>query len=293
MNSDPQDRQRLQYRTGIGDWEAFRAAGYDLTAIYTAAEDWRQALAGITHPWLCWNVDNDWCLVQQQLVRSIGWTPVIGFDPRVGPPRDVTDDAVVIDFNARFGFPNLFFHFPLEFAFLFCRRLAFWHSDLLVRPPKMETLGTQFSSLQDGEIAVTGAWYRPRDLLKPHEARFWELIGCTTEQASRAQFEAGCGWWMNFYAHPNCPSEKERHKRRKHYWDHGTGIRYWAKRYRKPVQLISERFVEEGHCSQIKNANYQRVSPNNERRHLAQDIRQNFELDAVCARLGIDEARGD
>lgn len=282
------DPERLRYMAGIGNWEVFDAAGLDLDMIRAAADDWRAELGGVEQGWLCWNVNDDWCLVQQKLVQSFGWTPIVGFDPRVGPPKQLTSEAVLVDFNKRLQLPNMFLYIPMEFAFLFCKKLAFWHSDLLLRPSKMQVLSDRFTALENGDIAVTGAWYNPRSLLKPKEARFWELIGCTTEKASRDQFETGCGWWMNFYAHPNCPSDKERQRRKKHYWDHGTGIRYWARHYRKPIELIKESYVEEGHCSQIKNPNYSRVSPNNERRDLSKDITRNFQLAEVCKRLELE-----
>ncbi len=70
-------------QTGKGNW-----AGFDvpMEKVYEAATEWRQALAGVTRPWLCWNVSDRWCRLQQRLIQEVGWTPVIGFDPRCGPP---------------------------------------------------------------------------------------------------------------------------------------------------------------------------------------------------------------
>jgi len=61
-------------QVGKGNW-----AGFDvpLENIYKAAAEWRQALAGVTRPWLCWNVSDRWCGLQQRLIQEVGWTPVI------------------------------------------------------------------------------------------------------------------------------------------------------------------------------------------------------------------------
>lgn len=286
-------QQRRLFKFGIGNWSAYWRAGFSIEQLLTAATRWRALLSGIDYPWLCWNVDDDWCYVQQRLVEWAGWTPVVGFDPRVGPPAKRVPNAVVIDFNREFGLPTMFFHFPLEFAFVFADRLAFWHSDLLLAPKKMEALASRFRALEAGEISVTGSRFSLGDVLKPRERRYWELIGCTTREASRDQFEKGCGWWMNFDQHPNCPSAAERTRRQAWYWDHGTGIRYWSRRYGRPVQLVRERYVREGHCTQIKNNDYQRISPNDEKRNLSLDIKHNFELENVCHRLGLGTVLSD
>jgi len=85
---------------GKGNW-----AGFDipLTKVYEAAAEWRQQLAGVTRPWLCWHVSDRWCTLQQRLIQEVGWTPVIGFDPRCGPPATVVPGSIVIDFNSHFG----------------------------------------------------------------------------------------------------------------------------------------------------------------------------------------------
>src|SRR5437870_12049476 len=114
---------------GHGNWEAYNLP---LDRIYSAAQEWAGALEGVVRPWLCWNVSPRWCLLQQKLVQQAGWTPVVGFDPRSGPPP-LSSDAILIDFNRTFDFPVMFYMFPLEFAYLFAPRLAFWHADLLCR----------------------------------------------------------------------------------------------------------------------------------------------------------------
>src|ERR1700678_4054910 len=102
-------------KSGTGDWKAY---SLPLERIYEAAADWKHRLADVAKPWLCWNVSHRWSYVQQRLVQHVGWTPVVGFDPRVGPPL-LAPGAVVIDFNASFQFPVMWPMFPLEFAFLF------------------------------------------------------------------------------------------------------------------------------------------------------------------------------
>jgi hypothetical protein len=243
-------------------------------------------LDGIDYPWLCWNVDPDWCIVQQRLVRSVGWTPLVGSDPRLPRPA-LLPESVFIDFNEGFGVPTMWMHFPLEFTFAFAPRLAFWHSDLLIREDKMRHLSDLFRALEDGSMAAVVPQRGWSSLLQPRRRRYWELVGCTTRGASRSQFEHGCGWWCNFFAHPNCPSDAERTIRRKYYWDHGVGIYYWKKRYGGRVVEIDEAYVAEGHCTGIGKKDYRRVSPNDARRFLTEDLRANYELAAVCEQLGL------
>jgi hypothetical protein len=78
----------------------------------------------------------------------------VGFDPRVGPPP-VEPGAILIDFNEGFGFPVMWPHFPLEFAFVFIElKLAFWHADLLCRMAVLKRLAAIYKSLADGEMAA-------------------------------------------------------------------------------------------------------------------------------------------
>src|SRR5438876_4443353 len=81
---------------GTGNWKAYTLP---LERIYAAAGMWRRQLEGVEKPWLCWNVSPRWSLVQQKLVREVGWTPVVGFDPRAGAPPLIAG-ALLIDFNA-------------------------------------------------------------------------------------------------------------------------------------------------------------------------------------------------
>lgn len=277
------ESSRLMFRTGQGDWEA---CAIDLDRIRAAAEGWRRQLAGVERPWLCWNVDPDWCLVQQRLVRAVGWTPVVGFDPRVGAPARVDPAAVLVDFNAELDLPTMYPHFPLEFTFLFAPRLAFWHSDLLVRIEKMRRIADLFAALQDGETAAVPE-RRLRHLLTPHKTRYWELIGCTTRGASQSQFEHGCGWWMNFWFHPNHP-ERGSPRLSKYNWDHGSGVMYWHRHCNGKVRDLSLVELEEGHFSQIGKTDYKRVSPTHYMRNMGAELSLNYELAACTRKLDLE-----
>jgi len=125
-----------------------------MEAVQRASEQWRAAVGNADRLWLCWNVNSRWCLLQQKLVTEAGWVPVVGWDPNCGegPPPAVLPNAIAIDFNALLGLPALFMHVPLEFAFLWCRKLAFWHSDLLLDREQMRDAATRFEALQDGRL---------------------------------------------------------------------------------------------------------------------------------------------
>jgi hypothetical protein len=62
----------LDPAVGTGNWKAYTLP---LELMFTAAELWKQQLEGVEKPWLCWNVSGRWCLLQQKLVRHVGWTP--------------------------------------------------------------------------------------------------------------------------------------------------------------------------------------------------------------------------
>jgi hypothetical protein len=234
-------------RAGTGNWHAFRRA---LDEVYRAAATWRREVAGADRLWLCWNVNDDWNVLQQRLVREVGWTPVVGWDSSNGvsaPP--LVRGAVAIDFNAQLRLPVLWMHFPLEFAFLWTERLAFWHSDLLVRLPKLRRLTQLFESLHDGEMAAVasyGTFRRPISFLRRRRHRYFELIGCTTRGASYSQFKSGSGWWRHIQNHPNChPAERSR--RARYFYDHGVGIMYWKRHYKGRVRAIAPWGLREGH----------------------------------------------
>jgi hypothetical protein len=232
-------------QTGFGDWKSF---DMPLETIFAASVDWKKQTQGVEKPWLCWNVNSRWSLLQQRLVRHVGWTPVVGFDPRVGPPQ-LIPGSIVIDFNAKFGLPLILPYLPLEFMFLWADKLAFWHSDLLCRLGVMEQLAEKFSALEDGEMAAVLDRGGRRNWFNYKRHRFFELIGCTTRAASESQFYNGCGWFRNIGFHPKCTLAKERRRRWSYHFDHGGGIMYWKRKYNGSVHPIPMRLVQEGHCT--------------------------------------------
>lgn len=275
-------------QAGQGVWSAFRALGLSLDELLAIAQSWGKALAGLPRPWLCWNVQDDWCLVQQKLVVSAGWTPLIGFDPRIGPPRQVVPQAVVFDFNAKLGLPLLYPHFPLEFAFLFAPKLAFWHSDLLLREQTMYDLAGCFLRLEDGVTAACQVDPGFRHRYLPWRQRYWELVGCTTRAASRDQFEKGCGWWMAYWAHPNqARGSLLRHWR---YWDHGAGIWHWHRYEGGRCLVLEGKTFEEGHFSKIGRPDYsaqREANGSDVRRNMGRELPCHFDLKQACAKLGL------
>ncbi|QDS88334.1 hypothetical protein EC9_25240 [Rosistilla ulvae] len=274
--------QAIDHHTGIGNWHAFP---FPLERLYHAAADWQAAVRGIERPWLCWHVNDHWTMLQTRLVQAVGWTPVVGFDPRFGAPSAALD-AVVVDFNRGFDLPLMYMHFPLEFAFLWTPRLAFWHSDLLCRMDVMERLARTFEALTDGQIAAVRDLGGRRNWLNFRKHRYWELAACTTAAASEDQFRHGTGWWQRFDCHPNCPSDRERRRRAKHYYDHGTGIMYWRRHCGGDVVPLDRPSLEEGHCTSINHPDYKRLE-HVSRKLLGKELTLNFDLQETAQRLDI------
>jgi hypothetical protein len=273
---------------GHGNWKEFNLP-FNIVyrdIVYRAAAEWKHALTGVDRPWLCWNVSARWCVLQQRLVREAGWTPVVGFDPRAGAPP-VEPGGILIDFNRHFQFPVMFFMFPLEFAFLFAPRLAFWHADLLCRTSRMRELAEVFHALKDGEMAAVLDTGGRRYTLAFRRHRFWELAGCITRGASLDQFQKGAGWWRHFAQHPNCPDDAERARRLKYSDDFGFGAMYWKRRYGGKVVSIPSGPIQEGHCTSIAKADYKRVSPEGDTRNMPAELDLNYDLEQVARRLGI------
>jgi len=272
-------------KNGTGDWENFKIP---LERIFEAAAQWKQLLAGVKRPWLCWNVSPRWNQLQQRLVKHVGWTPVVGFDPRVGPPP-LESESVLIDFNETLGLPLMYLHFPLEFMFLWTDRLAFWHADLLCRLSVMEQLARKFEALEDGQTTAVLETGGRRNYLNFKRHRFWEVCGCTTRAASENQFYNGCGWWRNYVIHPKCTLSEERRRRQRLYYDHGAGIMLWKKRYHGPVFPISLRLINEGHCSEIMHPGAYKEAPNHKTdlRNLTIELDVNYSIEEVAAKLGI------
>jgi hypothetical protein len=282
---DKDSVESIRYRVGNGHWEAFGQSGLKLPDLFEAAADWAKQLSGVELPWLCWNVRSDWCLIQQKLVSEVGWTPVVGFDPRVGKPP-LVPGAIEIDFNRCLGLPSMWMHFPMELTFLISDRMAFWHSDLLVRRSKMQRLASMFATLKDGEMAAVHPGWSWREWLDPHKQRYFELIGCNTRGSSRSQFENGCGWWMDFWQHPSTPTG-QKELRSKYWYEHGIGIRYWKKHFGGKVKLVKSNYVDEGHCTRIGKPSYVPKSPVNYRLDLSLDLPHNYNLKDVCQKLDI------
>lgn len=211
---------------------------------------------------------------------------MVGFDPRVGPPP-LVDGAILIDFNKHFQFDEMWMHFPVEWAFLFTQRLAFWHSDLLCRTPVMQELAQVFGSLKDGEMAAVKEVKGWRYLFSTRSKRYWELAGCTTQGASRSQFEHGAGWWRRFENHPNCKDVEEKARRSRYYYDHGVGIMYWKRHYHGIVRDLKPALLEEGHCTAIGNKSYVALSPGRNSSDKVAELDMNYQIEEVVDRLGI------
>lgn len=276
-------------RIGTGNWAAF--GSYPIEHIFAVADQWRALLRGHKKLWLCWNVSPRWSVVQQRLAISAGWTPLVGFDPRVGPPP-VEPSSILIDFNKEFRFPVMWPHFPLEFAFLFIEaKLAFWHADLLCRREVLNHLVAIYENLPDGAMAAVYDIGGRRNLLNFKRHRFWELAGCTTRTASENQYFNGTGWWRHFEQHIKCTVPEEQAQRRKMDYDSGVGIRYWRNHYNGYAQKIDLLLIKEGHCSEIHKARTYKEGPNhtNAMRDLSSELDANYSIEEITRELGISD----
>lgn len=266
-------------RPGTGNWDAELPP---MTEIFAAAKEWAEPLRGVSRPWLCWGIDADWCLVQQRLALEVGWTPVVGSDSGAAPA--LLPGAIAIDFNRRLGLPGMWMHFPLELVFLFCERLAFWHSDFLPDMDTMWELDRLFSAAEDGETLAVDLklglrqrlkyWSR----LKASPRRFFELVGVTTRGASRDQFERGCGWWRNTHLHPHARPGTPKDV----YYEHGAGIWTWAREHRGAARAIEVPGLERHHYSVLAKRDYKHM----ERKA---DELKIYDLDRIIANLGFIE----
>lgn len=277
-----------EFHVATGNWRVF---DLPLERVFEAADQWSTELQGIERPWLCWHVDKDWCLVQQRLVKAFDWTPLVGGDPRAGMPQ-LIEGAVYIDFNKSFGFRVMYPQFVMEFAFLLFDRLAFWHSDLLLREHKMERVTNLFASLEDGSMAAALDKGGFRNWLNFRQHRYWELLGCTTRSASKSLFDTGCGWWRHFREHPNCPNKNEYLNRSRYNWDHGTGVRYWEKHHKGRVVPIAPSFVEEGHFTRINAKSYKTFMSKKSQRDLSIELSENYDLAECCRVLSLEAYLG-
>jgi len=274
-------------RVGQGDWAPFQYNVLTQERIFAAAQDWAAQLKGIEKPWLCWNMSPAWCLIQQKLVKHVGWTPIVGMDPKYETSQ-LVEGAIQVDFNAQLKLPQMYCVFPVEFAWLFTPRLAFWHSDLICRFDFMEDCARLFEKLPDGEMAAVWDYGGLRQLLNRKSHRYYELAGCMTRGASLDNYNKGCGWWRNSDQHPNVASQAERDERKKLFYDNGFGIMYWKRHHGGRVRDLSLRRAAEGHCSEIGNKNYQNLPGHlNANRNTGKEMELNYDIEEVCRRLGI------
>jgi hypothetical protein len=278
----PWDVARSEGDGGTGNWRALRRSVDDL---HNAASSWKAQVGGRDKLWLCWNVNEDWCFLQQRLALEVGWTPVVGWDPNSssGPPTRIAPGAVVIDFNALLRFPVLFPHVAIDLAHLWADRLAFWHSDMLLSRRKMQHAAIMFGALEDGELAAVLSLGGLRNLLRPRAWRYWEVLGCTTKGASAAMFDTGSGWWRHWALHHvNTPdSEALRAKRATYHQDHGGGVLWWKNHHGGHVRRIAERFVTEGHFSITSKKDYVKAPSKSE------EMAINFDLQTIARRFEI------
>jgi hypothetical protein len=265
-------------KSGTGNW-----GGFDLSLdeVLEAAASWKRQIGNEKKLWLCWNISHRWSLLQQRMVLDAGWTPVVGHDPNCRPESLATlPGAIFVDFGKELQLKAVWPHFPLEFSFLWAPKLAFWHADLLMPMEKMHKYAAQFDALENGQIAAVHSTGGLRHFFNRKTHRYWELLGCTTEEASRDQFEKGCGWWRHFHSHPNGPAN-EKAERAAYWYDSGVGISYWEQRYKKKVIRLKERDLIAGHFSEIGYKNYKKSS------HKGLELDLNFNLDVAAAKMDL------
>ena len=287
-------------RSGIGTWARFPKERID--EVHSAAESWKQDLAGIEKPWLVWCTDEDWCLVQQQLVVSCGWTPVVGSDSTTERPR-LVEGAVFVEFNRQLQLPVMWMHFPLEWVHLFCERLAFWHSDLL--PPKsvMRSIAAKFEAIGSDEMIgirddpSLGRMLRrflrgPRRWSYINSRRWFELIGCTTAGASESQYRHGCGWWRLPQYHPNCT---ERVRQANPHSEHGNGIWYWENYFGGQTRELSID-VNPFHYNDQRSVGHQKIDDKQRGFDTtsvlfkASELRSNYDLNELISTLEFEQS---
>jgi len=260
-------------KIGSGNWLLFSSEMYE--SILKAAEKWKEKLDGIDKPWLCWCVNDRWCIFQQKLIKAVGWTPVVGKDTNIDNPT-ILSGSVYLDFNEMLNYPHMRMQFPLEWVFLFCEKLAFWHSDLILSMKDMKRCAEIFEKLKDGETAAVKS--RP-SLFQfwniPKSRRFFEVVGCTTRGASRSQYEHGCGWWRKIHKHPNFRASD--FKTIPNY-ENGIGIRHWKEKYGGKV--ISLNVSLKGHAA----ANKTRDLKSKE-----EDLDTTYSLEKIAKKLGLEK----
>ncbi len=269
-------------KNGTGHWRFWDRSEDE---VRSAAAHWAEAISGIERPWLCWNMNDQWCLLQQKLISEVGWTPVVGWDPNCGaPPAELVPGAVAIDFNAQLKLSVLYQHVPLEFVFLWADRLAFWHADVILPRAKMKAAAAVFDRLRDGEMSAVKTYGGLRNLLRPKYHRYWEVLGCTTRGASYNQYQNGSGWWRGFQEHPNSPTNpSEQQRRARYYDDHGCGVMYWKRYFSGQVKEFSDRWIAKEHFSVITVKDYRRGNSKSE------EMDMNFNISEIAHRFGVGD----
>jgi hypothetical protein len=273
-------------RLGKGNWAAFDSSM--VPAFESAAKEWAEAVRGVRKPWLCWHTNPRWCLLQQRLALSAGWTPVVGGDPRAGRPETLPE-SIYIDFNRTLQLPLMYPHVPVEWAFLWAERLAFWHADFICTHGDMKQVSAQFEALPDGEMAAFLTRGGIANLLKFRTHRYWEVLGCTTRGASESQYRHGAGWWRHIECHVNAPAS-EMALRKSYYYDHGVGIMYWHRQFKGVVHRLPDALLI-GHCTSINNPNFQAVCTD-AHRDLSKELDKNFDLESLARKFGIEDMLG-
>jgi hypothetical protein len=201
-------------------------------------------------------------------------------------------NSIFIDFNKKLKLPTMFFHIPLEFQFLFCNKLAFWHSDFLAPVKIMEKVAACFDSIKDGQyMGVRGRLGMVRTLTylirgEPLPKRWFEVIGCTTCGASKSQYECGCGIWR-IKGHPNTT---ERALKMKLYWDNGVGVWLWEKYFGGEAIELPINYAKYHYSSSLRG--YRRVKNKygqNVIFNKHQELNRAFDLKKIIKGLGLPE----
>lgn len=191
-------------------------------------------------------------------------------------------------------------HFPLEFVYLFSDVLAFWHSDVLPPKDQMLQIAQDFDSIQPGEIIgvvdapsiprrIRRFLRGPRQLSYINATRWFEVIGCTTAQASKSQFDSGCGWWRYPQCHPNT---SEAVKQLNPHNEHGVGCWIWTKHFSGRGRSLSVNIHPYHYNDQRNNPRGlegDRSFDTTSELFKAAELQDNYDLDALADSLGFDE----
>ena len=268
-------------RVAAGNWDAFPVER--LPEIHRVAKRWAESLKGTEKPWLCWCVSHPWCVLQQRLVQSVGWTPVVGNDTNIEKPV-VLPGSVYINFNEELKLPRLLMYFILEWIFLFADRLAFWHVDFLLSKRDMAKAAKCFEDLRQGEIAMP--WNRSNLILRSlapfrpinNDNRLFEVIGCNTREASRQQYQEGLGFWRHAERHPNNTSLTADFP----HWEHSVGVSLWARRHPEKHKLPGVD-IKTGHAATWKFTGLGQFTPKQ------QLLEEHANIRRYAQKLGIED----